>query len=161
VIVALVDVGYSLDQVVNGFVFGEAAAAIGVDRSGETSTGLSLDGAAVAACFTLRDSTGQVIVPDGAGGNALLASATCGRAIRAGTISFDGIDRLRADTETDDSTPDASAETADGEDSAQDAGDAYRLTVVLDSSEEGVRCVTTGRGHSGSMTPAPSPERDA
>ena len=106
VIVALVDVGYSLDQVVNGFVFGEAAAAIGVDRSGETSTGLSLDGAAVAACFTLRDSTGQVIVPDGAGGNVLLASATCGRAIRAGTISFDGIDRLRADTETDDSTPD-------------------------------------------------------
>lgn len=124
VMAALVDMGYSLDQVVNGFVFGELSLAMGADRSGEENPQtFSIDGAPVAPCFVLRDSAGEVIAPTESGARVLLGSTTCARAVRDGTISFDGIDRLRrgADAETTDAGTDV---VVDGGDSADDAAGA-------------------------------------
>jgi len=134
VMVSLVDVGYSLDQVVNGFIFGEAAVAIGVDRSGEENpNSFSIDGAPVAPCFTLRDATGQVIMPAGTGTNMLLASTTCGRAIRAGTISFDGIDRLRNGSEVSTTSTASSADVEVDGGSEQAQGIDGRYVGSLDN----------------------------
>ncbi len=135
VLVSLIDVGYTFDQVVNGFVFGEIQAAIGVDRSRETGTGWSLDGGAVAACFTLRDSTGGVIVPDGQGANRLLMSATCGRAIRAGTISFDGLDGLRRDA-AENGSDDTTRATEPVENGEEDPAATHALSATFTDTEE-------------------------
>ncbi len=134
VLLTLMDVGYSFDQALTGWLFGETDLAIGVDRSGETSTGVSLGGYPVAPCLALRDANGQVVAPAGSGPNALFVSPTCARALTAGTITFDDIGSL-LDGDADGPAADEAAPA--GGDGEEPSGDVRSFSGPIDLDQFG------------------------
>lgn len=138
VLMTLVEMGYSFDQVVEGVVFGELSVRYATDRK-SYSTGSEL---VALGCLSLADGTGSVVVPERSPARGTSSRAfQCGQAAKNGLLltADEAADALRADRGdaiTADSAPDAGAETAEGEEPAAEAGIGYQLTAVLDSSEE-------------------------
>jgi hypothetical protein len=81
VLLALMDVGYTFDQALNGYIFGEWRM---VPSLGPYSV-----------CLVLSDDDGTLIQPDASGNNYFFGSATCADAIREGTIDFEGLDEAQ------------------------------------------------------------------
>jgi len=71
------DVGYTFDQALNGYIFAEWDMAVGLDPTDESSTGVTLDGHPVSVCLALRDDNGALVQPDASGGKHFFGSATC------------------------------------------------------------------------------------
>ncbi len=134
VLLTLMDVGYSFDQALTGWLFGETDLAIGVDRSGETSTGVSLGGYPVAPCLALRDANGQVVAPAELGPECAVRSPTCARALTAGTITFDDIGSL-LDGDADGPTADEAAPA--GGDGEEPSGDVRSFSGPIDLDQFG------------------------
>jgi len=137
VLLTLMDVGYSFDQALTGWLFGESQLAIGVDASGETSTGEhARAGYTYAPCLALRDSNGDVVAPEGSGPNVLFTSPTCARAIRAGTVTFDGAEALLRNDPADDEVVDSTAPSA-GDDEAP-SGEVRSFSGPVDLARVGI-----------------------
>lgn len=87
VILGLMDVGYSFDQALNGYLFGEWEVAVGVDPTDETFTGMEIDGKPLAlSCLVLVDDAGYLIEPELEGSRGFALSPTCRAAMDAGTM---------------------------------------------------------------------------
>jgi len=118
VLVTLVEMGYSFDQVVEGVVFGELSVRYATELKSYT-TGSELVGI---GCVTLADGTGSVVVPSRDPVPGTVTNAyRCGQAARNGQLltTEEAADRIRADRageDTAESTPDTGAAGEGGDD---------------------------------------------